>query len=261
MKDVGRSLRHVLLACSGIMGFFLLAQAAVVFEVVPSDYVPRPTVIVVELVEVLGDGATWSALGQTIQGWLAGMLIAIVAGIPIGTVVGVNRTVFRATNSLIEFLRPVPPVALIPVAILVFGNSSQVVVFLVAFGAFWPLLIQQIYGVRDVDPLSREMARVYGLSRWQEFWRVVVPGALPFTATGLRLAATIGLVLAIAAEFVVGIPGLGYEIQLAYLSDAVPLTYALVIVAGALGLVASVVLRLSERAVLGWAPAYREGKS
>ena len=243
---------------SGVLAFCVLGEVLVRSEVIPSRYLPPPTEVAAEVVRMMLDGPElWTMIGETAQGWFAGIVIAALIAGPLGVLLGTLPMVHRAFNPLLEFLRPIPPVALIPVAILMYGMTRSLVVFLVVIGATWPLLIQTMYGVRDVDPVARDMSRSYRLSFRAQILEVVLPGTLPFLMTGLRLAVTVGLVIAVSAEFIVGVKGLGSEIMLAYQAGNVLRTYALVVVAGIVGMLVSLLFHLIDRRVLRWHPSVR----
>lgn len=244
---------------AGILAFVAALQILVQSGLIDAKSIPAPSTTFARLGELLTEPMLWVSVGQTLQGWIVGLVITVLIAVPLGILLGTIKTVHRALIGVIEFIRPIPPVALIPVAVLLYGSTGNVVVALVVAGALWPLMIQVIYGVRDVDPVGRDMARVYGFSTMQELTRVVLPGSLPFIMTGLRLATTIGLVIAISAEFIVGVPGLGAEIMLAYQANDLPKTYALVVVTGVLGMVANYAFRAIESRVLHWHPSTRGG--
>ncbi|WP_324274917.1 ABC transporter permease [Blastococcus brunescens] len=113
------------------------------------------------------------------QGWAIGLGISILLAAPLGVLIGSNAYLDRATRATVEFLRPVPSVALLPLAILVLGISMDMKIFLVAFATFWPILVQAIYGVQDVDPVARDTARSFGVGRVAIFFRVTLPSAAP----------------------------------------------------------------------------------
>jgi len=158
---------------------------------------------------------------------------------------------------LIEFLRPVPSVALIPLAILIYGTGMETKVFLAAFAAFWQLLVQVLYGVQDVDPVATDTARSFGFSRAQRLFRVTLPSATPYIATGLRIASAVSLILVVTAELVIGAAGLGQEINLARSGGNVELMYALILATGVLGLVLNTIFVRAERYFLRWHPSQR----
>ena len=135
----------------------------------------------------------------------------------------------------IEFLRPIPSVALIPLAVLIYGQGLESKVFLVAFASFWPLLIQTIYGVQDVDPVATDTARSFGLGRLERMWRITVPSAVPYIATGIRISSAVALILAVTAELVIGAAGLGREINVARSGGNLDAMYALIVATGLLG--------------------------
>lgn len=226
--------------------------------ILPSEYIPPTSVVVPELFSLLGDGQFWADVGSTLAGYAVGLGLSVLVAIPLGLVIGTNSYLFRATRAIVEFLRPIPSVALIPLAILVYGISFDMKIFLVTFATFWPLLIQSIYGVQDVDPVARDTARSFGLGRVTIFFRVTLPSAAAYIATGLRLASALAIILAITAELVAGVDGLGKSILLAQSGGANARMYALIAATGLLSYGISYVLRKGEGFVLRWHQSYRE---
>lgn len=251
-------------AALGVAG---MATVVVVVELLPRlgvvdrNYLPPSSEIGRSLARQFGETAFWTALGQTLRGWAIGLVLAMVAGVVVGVVVG-SLPVLRAfTASTIEFLRPIPSVALIPLVVLMYGSQPRSALVLVVYAAFWQVLVQVVYGVADVDPVVRDTARSYRFSRWAVVRTVVWPTALPFVVTGFRLAAAVALILEITAELVVGVPGLGQRIGVAQSSGAVATTYALVVVVGLIGVAVNVGARAVERRVLQWHPSMRKDRS
>ncbi|MET8148551.1 ABC transporter permease [Actinoplanes sp. NPDC049668] len=199
----------------------------------------------------------WTALGQTLRGWALGLAIAMLAGIAAGVVIGSVPALRAVTASTIEFLRPIPSVALIPLVVLVYGSRPQSALVLVVYAAFWQVLVQVLYGVADVDPVIRDTARSYRFSRWAVVRTVVWPTAMPYVVTGFRLAAAVALILEITAELIIGVPGLGRSIGVAQSSGAVAQTYALVIVVGLVGVAVNASARSVERRALRWHTSVR----
>jgi len=190
---------------------------------------------------------------------VAGFLPALAAALalPLGLLLGLMGAVRRSTSFVVEFLKPIPPVALIPLALLFWGPSLRMKLFLVVFGTLWPLMIQTSYGVLSVDPMAREMARSYGLSRGRVLKSVVLPSVLPFAATGLRIAASIALVIDIVSELVGGAPGLGKSIIDAQSDGALAKMYGYILFTGFLGLVVNLLFTAVERPLLRWHPSGR----
>lgn len=218
----------------------------------PPRYFPTLPDLVSALVDLVSSGAFWTAVGATLEGWAIGMVIAAALALPIGMLLASSKPLYLSLRAVIEFLRPIPSVAIIPLAVLIYGTNLQMKVFLVAYACFWPMLVQTIYGVREVDPVARDTARSFGLGRGEQMLRVTVPSALPYVATGLRISSAIALILSVTAELVVGTPGLGKSILVAENGGAVAEMYALIAVTGVLGLALNQLFRRAERHTLHW---------
>jgi ABC-type nitrate/sulfonate/bicarbonate transport system permease component len=245
----------------GLLGLLVVVAVAEVAPragLVDRRFLPPASSMFRALGDQLGQGSFWSALGETLRGWAFGLAIAMVAGVVCGVVLGSVRWLRAITASTIEFLRPIPSVALIPLVVLLYGSRPESALLLVVYASFWQVLVQVLYGVADVDPVVRDTARSYRFSRWAVFRNVVWPTALPYIVTGFRLAAAVALILEITAELVIGVPGLGQQIGVAQSSGAVSLTYALVIVVGVVGIAVNVLARAGERRVLRWHPSVRK---
>lgn len=245
------------LGAAGLALFLALGEAVPRLGLVKEEYFPPTSRIADALGAEVADGAFWSALGSTLTGWALGLAIAVGAGIVVGVLLAVVPYLREATASTIEFLRPIPSVALIPLAVLLYGTELRSVLLLVVYASFWQVLIQVLYGVQDVDPVAEETARSYGLGTWARVRHVLWPTALPYVMTGVRLAAAVALILAVTAELVIGAPGLGARIAVAQTSQAVPEMYALIVVAGLLGLLINVGARSVERRALAWHQSVR----
>jgi ABC-type nitrate/sulfonate/bicarbonate transport system permease component len=245
------------LGAAGLVAFLALGEAVPRLGLVKEAYFPPTSRIASAFWDEIRDGAFWSALGDTLTGWALGLAIAVGAGIVVGVLVSVVPYLREATASTIEFLRPIPSVALIPLAVLLYGTELRSVLLLVVYASFWQVLIQVLYGVQDVDPVAEETARSYGLGTWARVRHVLWPTALPYVMTGVRLAAAVALILAITAELVIGAPGLGARIAVAQTSQAVPEMYALIVVTGLLGLLINVGARTVERRALAWHQSVR----
>ncbi|TCR20456.1 ABC transporter permease [Streptomyces sp. BK205] len=250
-------LQNTLLGTAGLAAFLLLGEAVPRLGLVKEEYFPPTSRIARALADELSDGAFWTALGDTLTGWALGLAIATCAGIVTGVLLSVVPYLREATASTIEFLRPIPSVALIPLAVLLYGSELRSVLILVVYAGFWQVLVQTLYGVQDVDPVADETARSYGLGTWARIRHVLWPSALPYVFTGVRLAAAVALILAITGELVIGAPGLGARIGVAQNSQAVPEMYALIVVTGLLGLLVNVGARTVERRALAWHQSVR----
>lgn len=220
-------------------------------------YLPPASQVIVALGGMLREPWYWRSVGDTLSGWAIGLTAAVVAATTTGLLIGVSPLLRRLTHSTIEFLRPIPSVALIPLAVLLFGVGMESKLMLICYASFWPVLIQILYGAADVDPVTSRTAKSFGLSRLQRVRHVVWPTVLPYLLTGLRLAAGVALILAVTAELVIGTPGIGRQIAASQAGAAYAHTYGLVVTAGLLGVLINSVFRALERHLLPWHPSIR----
>jgi ABC-type nitrate/sulfonate/bicarbonate transport system permease component len=256
LRRAGRT--PALLGLLGLVLFGLLLEVLPRVGVLPAEYFPPTSEIATALVDEFGRPAFWQALSGTVSTWLIGLTAAVVAGIVLGILIGSVPVLRAATASTIEFLRPIPSVALLPLAIVLFSAPIRSILLLVVYASFWPVLIQVLHGVADVDPIARETAASYRLGRWRRARYLVWPTTLPYAMTGIRLAASVALVLTITGELLIGgTKGIGVQIAVAQSSIAVPSMYALIVVSGLVGLAANLVTRRAERVVLAWHPSVR----
>jgi len=252
-----RTLRKFALGVAGILGFLITWQLLPTLGIVDPAYFPTATATLADLGQQFRDLEFWRNVGRTLTAWAIGLVIATVLAAVLGTVIGLVPFLRRATHTTVEFLRPIPSVALIPLAVLMYGYQLQAALVIIVFASFWQVFIQVLYGVADVDAVARDTARSFGLSRGSRIVNLVFPTALPYLMTGLRLAATVALILAITAEMFIGNPGLGREIVFAQSAGDWPLVYALVLVTGILGVLINLVFRMIERRSLSWHQSVR----
>lgn len=252
-----RALEAALLGLLGVVGVLLIAELAPRVGVVDGRFLPPASRILVALLGLSGDPGFWGALGNTLVTWSIGLVVAMVLGVGLGLLIGSSPAWRAFTSSTIEFLRPIPSVALIPLVVLLLGTQRPSTLVLVVYAAFWQVLVQVLHGVADVDPIARDTARSYHFRPLSEGYRVVWPTALPYVVTGFRLAATVALTLTLTGELIIGTPGLGQQIAVAQSSGAVPVMYALIVVAGVLGVLVNVLARFVGARALFWHPSIR----
>lgn len=227
--------------------------------IVDPRYFPPATAALAQLGVNFTLTGFWSAVGVTVGTWALGMLIAFVLAAPLGVIIGLSPFLTRLTRSTVEFLRPIPSVGLIPLAVLVFAVPLHQSLLIVVYGAFWQIFVQVLYGVADVDSVAMATARSYGFTWIQRVRDVVFPTMLPYLVTGVRLASAVALILTITAELVVGgdPAGLGREVALSRDAGLYESTYALVIATGLLGMVINLGVRFAERRLLSWHQSVR----
>lgn len=258
----GLTQRPPAMGAVGVVGVIVVFDLASRAGLLPRRFLPPAFEMLATLVrDILLAPAGWSVIWLTVLGWALSFAAAVVIGTLLGLLLGSTWWLFHAVRPIVEFIRPMPKVALVPLAILLFGIGMSVKVFLAGFGAVWPVLYQAMYGIRATDPIAMQTARSYGFTPWQRFRHVVLPGALPYLMTGMRLAASIALVLVVVAELVIGSPGIGAEIGLARSAEAWSLMYGWILASGLLGLALNTVLGVIERRLLFWHPSMREGET
>lgn len=201
-----------------------------------------------------------SDVGTTLESMFIGLGIASLAGAVLGVAVGLSAWADAATGVIVRMMRPMPSLALIPVAILVAGLGTEMTAGLVAFAAFWPVFINARYAARRVEPRFLETGRSVGLGSWGLVWRVVLPSVAGAIATGIRIAVGMAIVVTVSVELVAGTGGLGGYVLSAEQGDAIPRMYAGIIVGGIVGWLLNVGLHTATRRLLPWEARTEAGR-
>jgi ABC-type nitrate/sulfonate/bicarbonate transport system permease component len=175
-------------------------------------YIPPVSQILLALGQLLVSGTIAKHLGVSLARFLEGYLLAAAMAVSLGIVLGYFRSVHSWLEMLIEFLRPMPSVAIIPVAILILGIGDSMIVSVTVYASMWPILVNTIDGVRRIDSTLIDTGRTFGLSRGRILWQIILPGASSYIVTGLRIGLSIALILVTTAEMIVGSKGLGFFI-------------------------------------------------
>lgn len=252
---------RTLLGAAGVALALFLWEALTRLEIIPTNAIPPATEVLAALIGQLVVVAFWTSLWQTVSVALFGMLLIVAISVPLALAIGLIKPFAESTWFLIEFLKPIPPIALIPLGLLLWGPSPGMKLFLIVLGAVWPLLTQLTYGVREVNGVAIEMARSYRLGRRLTITRVVIPSILPFAFTGLRISAAIAIIIAVVTEMIGGASGIGQDIVVAQSAGALAEMYALVLAAGLLGLLINSGFRTVEKPTLFWHPSARKRTS
>jgi NitT/TauT family transport system permease protein len=188
----------------GLAVFFVLWEAAARTGLVSRQFVAPPSVVLAQLVHLLGQNSFQRDIIASVLAWAIAMLIAIGIAVPTGLVLGSVPVLRTATRAIIEFLRPIPSVALIPLAIVALGSGSDTKIALAVYASVWPILFNTIYALSEIDPLQLDTARSFGFGKPRILLTVALPHAAPFVFTGIRLASSIALILVISTEFFAG---------------------------------------------------------
>lgn len=241
---------------AGVAVFLLLAEAAGLAGIISRSALPLASSVLWRAVLLAGSGRFLADLGATVEAWAAGMAITVAVGVPLGVALGSLPGVRVATRAIVEFLRPIPSVALILLVSLLLGPGLRMAATLIVYGAIWPVLYNTIAGIDDVDPVARETHRAFGFSGLQAVWMVSLPSAAPFIGTGIRLASAVALILDIATGYITGPingPGIGaYIAQESTGAGNLTVILAATVWAGILGLVLDLLLTGAQRRLLRW---------
>jgi ABC-type nitrate/sulfonate/bicarbonate transport system permease component len=194
------------------------------------------------LLDEMTSGDLWRPLQQTLATWLLALALSFVGALVVGTVIGSSRVVRELTSPILEFLRPIPSTALIPLVILTLGVNIYGATFLTFVGTLWQILPMVVRAQSGVDPVSRDTALVYGFTPWQRFRWLTLPSMEPYLLTALRIGASAALILLVGMELLTGVAGIGREISLAYAGSNLPRMYAYILVSGLLGASINLVL-------------------
>ncbi|MFD9909461.1 ABC transporter permease [Streptomyces sp. NPDC059063] len=188
----------------GVGGAVLLVEVIARSGVFDAQALPPASSVLARAAEMAADDGFLDHLWTTVSAWLGGLALAVALAVPAGLLLGSLPRLNTASLAVVELARPVPSVALIPLAILVFVEPERVERSLVCYAALWPILLNTLYGLRDVDPVAKETLRSFGFGGWGVLWRVCLPSAGPFVVTGVRIAASVGLIVAVSAELRAG---------------------------------------------------------
>lgn len=212
-----------------------------------SDAVAAPSAAVRALLGAAGDGSLWSATGFTLGSAALGLLLGSALGLVLGTLLGASRRAARIGFLSIEALRPVPSVALIPLAMLVFGFGFRMEISVVAFATFWPMLILTQAAVQQVEPRLLEVAWALQLPPAKRFTSIVLPAIVPRLFVALRLCVAIALVVAVTVEIAANPHGMGYALMIAQQSLDPALMLAWLFWIGVTGFVVNAFMQRLQR--------------
>lgn len=246
--------RRVGLGVAGLLVVFGAAELGVWAGQVDQALFPLPSTLVGSAFNMLGQPPFWSAVATTLGRWAEAVAISVGIGVIAGLVLGTLPWAERALRPVTEFLRPLPPIVLYPLVLLIVQDGAKSEAAVIAFAAVWPVLINTVYGVGEVDPVAKETLRSFGFGPLAVAWRVSLPSAAPFVATGVRVAASIGFVVAIATELIgTGLNGIGsYLIQQEAGTVDISPILAVAVWSGVLGLVINGLFVAAERRAFRW---------
>jgi NitT/TauT family transport system permease protein len=253
---VTRLLRNL----TGLLGFFLLWEVAVRAGLVDNRFLPTASTVLTKVVELLGDATFLSHVLATVLAWAIAMVISIAVAIPAGLLLGSVPWLRDSTRTVVEFLRPIPSVALIPLVLLVIGSGPEAKITLAVYASVWPILFNTIYALSEIDPVLTETAKSYGTTKTRMLTSVALPHAAPFVFTGIRLSSSIALIVVVSVEFLAGAKlGLGqYILEASSNTPKMDIVLAGTVVAGVIGYLINNGLELIGRRAFRWSTADAE---
>ncbi|KAF1053456.1 MAG: putative aliphatic sulfonates transport permease protein SsuC [Stenotrophomonas maltophilia] len=243
-------------AAGSIGSVFVLWWLATHLGWVDTLFLPTPEQLVEALRRLLDEGyvdvSLWQHIGTSLLRVLLALGAAVLTAIPLGILMGLNPLVGAALDPLVEFYRPIPPLAYLPLIVIWFGIGELSKVLLIYLALFAPLLIATAAGVRRVDKSRLQAVRCLGANRWQVVRHVVLPSALPEVLTGLRIALGVGWSTLVAAELIAANRGLGFMVQSAAQFLATDVVVLGILLIAGIALIFELGLRWIQRRFASW---------
>lgn len=244
---LGRGLS--VLVAAGVVWFWLLVSRS---GAISPLFLPGPDKAWASLVRGFENGVLLRQTLGTLQHMFYGWLVASVVAVGLGSLIGISPLARRLFSPLLEFLRPLPASAVIPIAIAFMGLSNTMAIFVITFGTLWPILLSTVQGFSSVEPRLYEVAKVLRIGRLETIRKIVLPSALPDILAGMRISVTAALILSVVCEMIAGLEGLGHYIMVSARLYRSPDLFAGVILLGAIGYVSSTLVSLAEARLLRW---------
>ncbi len=249
--------KYILLSAAGIFTVLFIWQAAVMTGMVNERVLPAPTSILETLIFKLGnkapDGNVLSVnILASLQVALSGFLSAIIIGVPLGLVMGWWTYADRFIRPIFELVRPVPPIAWIPLVVVWMGVGLKAKALIIFFTAFVPCVINSYTGIKLTSKTLIDVSRTFGAPNYEIFWKVGIPSSLPMVFAGIRVALGNSWSTLVAAEMLAASAGLGYMIQIGRTVARPDIVIVGMVVIGAIGAVLSLILSRAEKYFLRW---------
>jgi NitT/TauT family transport system permease protein len=260
-RGLGEATREQALPLLTVAGVLLAWEAFVRGRGIAPIYLPAPSSIATYLFRMVADGSIPYHLGVTLLRILVGFLVAAVAGVAVGVLMGMSPTVARIADPWIAALYPLPKISLIPLLIIWLGTGEAYKIVISAFTAFFPVVISTFAGIRQADPGLLKAAEDLGANRRQIQLKIVIPAAVPSIFAGLKLAMGVAIILVVAAEMIGGSgrSGMGYLLINAGQVMETEKVFAGLIVLAVLGVVVTKVQDWVDRRIAPWAETRQEG--
>ncbi len=249
--------RQLTLSVGTLLVLLLLWWAVTAAQWIAPLFLPPPQQVLHQLLTIASpagfmDATLWQHLVASLTRIGIALLAAILIGVPVGILMGLNSTVRGILDPLIELYRPVPPLAYLPLMVIWFGIGETAKILLIYLAIFAPVAIATLDGVQNAQPVRLQAARSLGAGRWQLVWFVILPGALPQILTGIRIGLGVGWSTLVAAELIVATRGLGFMVQSAGEFLATDVVLAGIAVIAAIAFILELGLRRLQRRLTPW---------
>lgn len=247
--------REAWISVFSVVFLISLWEAAVDLRWVHSPFFPSPSTIVRLTLDLTSSGELTEHLSITLARMFAGLFAGSIAGLIIGLAMGWSKTIRALLDPVVSVIYPLPKIALLPLIMLIVGIGEGPIILIIALGAFFPVLVNCVAGVANIDPIYFDVAQNYGASKFKTFIKVVLPGSLPVALAGLRLALGMSLLLAVVVELSIGTKGLGAMLWLSWQTFRIERIYVAILVIAILGLLLNWLLGIASRRLVPWQEA------
>jgi len=244
--------RERILGIASPIALLVVWELAARAHLIDTRFFPAPSSVIAVLIEMLRSGELVTNTLVSLRRLALGTLVGGVPALVLGVVMGINRWVRAVVDPLVAATYPIPKSAILPLALLIFGLGEGSKIFMVAIGVFFPVVINATTGVLEINRIYLDVGRNYKANRWNTFWTIALPGALPVIMTGFKLGIGIGLVLIAIAEMIGAKSGLGYMIWTAWETFSVEQMYVGLFMIAIIGFVLTLALNELERFIIPW---------
>ena len=244
--------RERILGIASPIALLVVWELAARAHLIDTRFFPAPSSVIAVLIEMLRSGELVTNTLVSLRRLALGTLVGGVPALVLGVAMGINRWVRAVVDPLVAATYPIPKSAILPLALLIFGLGEGSKIFMVAIGVFFPVVINATTGVLEINRIYLDVGRNYKANRWNTFWTIALPGALPVIMTGFKLGIGIGLVLIAIAEMIGAKSGLGYMIWTVWETFSVEQMYVGLFMIAIIGFVLTLALNELERFIIPW---------
>lgn len=247
-------MNYMLKQINPLIGIFTVTAIwYVIYYIWHPFFVVSPDETITYLMQLLINKGIYIDIFYTLSGAISGLIIGSIAGIISGMIIANFIRLYNISSAVIEFTRSIPPVALFPLFMIIFGIGITSKIALITFTITWIMLVNTFYGVIYSSKIRKKLALLYGTGKWQLFIDIIFPQALPHIFAGLRIAVSLSLILMITSEMIFGSNyGLGYRIFESSQTYRIPELYATIFISGCIGFILNKLVILIEKKNLHW---------